>query len=62
MTEAERKNYCKNCDRSIFSISPLNRSCDINIENKGKYVNAGDKCYCKIINGVRAEKYSWEKN
>ena len=61
MTNEERSNYCKNCDRSIYSNSPLKCSCDTNIENNGYYNNAGDKCSCKIVNGKRAEKYSWEK-
>lgn len=62
MTEQERKEYCKNCDRSIFSNTELAKSCDINVENSGDYVLADTKCYCKIVNGMRAEKYSWERN
>lgn len=54
----DRENYCKDCDRSIWGDSPF--KCDLNIENNGKYVCAG-KCYCKITNGKRAEKYSWEE-
>lgn len=30
-------------------------------EDGGKYVMAGPKCYCKIVNGKRAEKYPWEE-
>lgn len=57
MTEEERKNYCKDCDRSIYSSHP---SCDMNIEDNGYYNGADDKCYCKIKNGKMAEKYPWE--
>ena len=32
-----------------------------NIENNGMYVKGDSKCYCKITNGKRAEKYPWEK-
>lgn len=52
-----RDDYCKDCDRSIYGKY---HDCDVNIENNGKYVMAGEKCYCKIINGERAEKYPWE--
>lgn len=58
MTESQRNEYCKNCDRSIYGST---KDCDTNIENNGKYVGSDDKCYCKIVNGKRAEKYSWEK-
>lgn len=51
----DRNSYCKNCDRSIYG----DKSCDVNVENNGKYVMAGDKCYCKITNGKMAEKYPW---
>lgn len=54
----DRENYCKDCDRSIYGEYP---SCDVNIENNGLYVMAGPKCYCKITNGKRAEKYPWEE-
>ena len=54
----DRDNYCKDCDRSIYGKSP---SCDVNIENNGKYVMADERCYCKIVNGVRAEPYPWER-
>ena len=54
----DRDNYCKDCDRSIWGKSPV--KCDLNIENNGKYV-CPDKCYCKIVNGKRVEKYSWEE-
>ncbi len=36
-------------------------ACDVNIENDGLYVMADEKCYCKITNGQRAEKYPWEE-
>lgn len=57
MTIEERKEYCNDCDRSIFGKSP---SCDINIENNGLYVHADQKCYCKITDGKRVENYPWE--
>ena len=53
----DRNNYCKDCDRSIYAMGALAKSCDSNIENNGYYNHAGEKCYCKIINGERAEKY-----
>lgn len=46
MTELERKNYCKDCDRSIYGNSAL--KCDCNIENNGKYGGASDECQCKV--------------
>lgn len=58
MGELNRDTYCKNCDRSIWGKY---HDCDVNIENDGKYVMAGPKCYCKIVNGKRAEKYPWEE-
>ena len=48
----DRDEYCKDCDRSIYAEHP---SCDVNIENNGKYVMAGDVCYCKIVNGKAVE-------
>lgn len=58
MTDNERKEYCKDCKRSIYGEY---HDCDVNIENYGMYVGADDKCYCKILsNGERAEKYQWE--
>ena len=56
----DRDNYCKDCDRSIWGNNPF--KCDLNIENNGKYVMADEKCYYKIVNGKRAEKYSWEED
>lgn len=40
-----RDSYCKDCKRSIWGEFP---SCDVNIENKGRYVLSGDKCSCKV--------------
>ena len=57
-SEEWRKTYCKDCDRSYFSKHP---SCDVNIEDKGYFNLAGDKCYCKITNGKMAEKYPWQE-
>jgi hypothetical protein len=53
-----RETYCSDCDRSIYGKY---HDCDVNIENDGKYVLADEKCYCKIVNGERAEKYPWER-
>lgn len=58
MTTIDRENYCKDCERSIYAEHP---SCDVNIENNGRYVMAGPKCYCKIVNGKMAEKYPWQE-
>ena len=59
MTDNERKEYCKDCERSIWGEY---HDCDLNIENDGRYVMVDDKCYCKILpNGERAEKYPWEE-
>lgn len=55
----DRENYCKDCDRSIWGNSPF--KCDVNIEDNGYYNLADEKCFCKITNGKRAEKYSWEQ-
>lgn len=52
-----RETYCKDCDRSVYGKY---HDCDVNIENDGKYVMGNEKCYCKIVNGERAEKYPWE--
>jgi hypothetical protein len=57
----DRNNYCKDCDRSIYSTGLLKNSCDVNVEDSGYYNLAGEKCYCKITNGKRAEKYPWEE-
>lgn len=46
MTKQEREEYCKDCARSIHNAEVP--SCDTNIENNGKYVNAGDVCHCKV--------------
>jgi len=57
----DRTNYCKDCDRSIYANGPLAKSCDVNVEDDGYYNLAGETCYCKIVNGERANKYSWEE-
>ena len=56
-TMINRETYCNDCDRSIYGKY---HDCDVNIENDGKYVMSDEKCYCKIINGERVEKYPWE--
>lgn len=56
---SDREMYCRDCDRSIYGKY---HDCDVNIDNCGKYVMADDKCYCKIVDGKRAEKYPWEKS
>lgn len=55
----DTENYCKDCDRSIYGEYP---SCDINIENDGRYVKAGSPCYCKVNStvGGMVEKYPWK--
>lgn len=58
--QIDRKEYCKDCELSIYATGILARSCDINIADNGYYNLAGEKCYCKIVNGKRAEKYPWE--
>ena len=45
MNDKERLEYCKNCERSIYGEY---KNCDVNIENNGKYVGTGDKCFCKV--------------
>ena len=57
MTKEQRKEYCKDCKRSYYH----DKDCDVNVEDKGYYNMAGDKCYCKVsLNGKHAEKYPWE--
>lgn len=56
MTEQERETYCKDCTRSIWGEHP---DCDINIENNGKYVMAGEKCFCKVDEKGMVERYPW---
>lgn len=56
----DRNNYCKDCDRSIYATGILAKSCDTNVEDNGHYNLASERCYCKIVNGKRAEKYPWE--
>ena len=48
----DRENYCKDCKRSIWSEFP---SCDVNIENNGRYVGSGEKCHCKIKGQYQAK-------
>lgn len=55
MVDQERiENYCKDCDRSIWGQFP---SCDVNIENEGRYTQGNHPCYCKIVNGKAVEVY-----
>ena len=58
--QIDRNEYCKNCDRSIFATGELAASCDNNVADNGYYNLSGEKCYCKIVNGQRSEKYPWE--
>lgn len=51
--------YCKDCSRSIYGDFP---SCDINIENDGRYTKGDSPCYCKVKDGKMVEKYPWEKD
>lgn len=55
----DKDTYCKDCDRSIYATGFNAKSCDMNVEDNG-YYNRSGKCYCKIVNGERAEKYPWE--
>lgn len=57
----DRNTYCKDCDRSIHAMGTSAGSCDCNIESNGYFNLAGDKCYCKVVNGKRTEKYPWEQ-
>lgn len=52
----DRNTYCRDCDRSIWG----NKSCDVNVEDNGYFNLSDEKCYCKVVNGIRAEKYPWE--
>lgn len=53
MQNNEMEAYCRDCDRSIYGKYP---SCDMNIENKGKYVRGDSKCYCKVVNGKKSRE------
>ena len=53
----DRDTYCKDCSRSIWG----DKSCDVNVENNGRYVGSGEKCYCKCNENGRVEKYPWEE-
>lgn len=44
--EVKQAVYCTDCKRSIYGEY---KNCDVNIENSGKYVLAGDKCGCKVV-------------
>lgn len=44
--EVKQAVYCTDCKRSIYGEY---KNCDVNIENHGKYVLAGDKCGCKVV-------------
>ena len=46
LNEVKRAVYCTDCERSIYGSY---KDCDVNIENNGKYVMAGDVCYCKVV-------------
>ncbi len=41
----DRETYCMDCERSIYGRLT---SCDVNIENNGRYVMAGEECHCKV--------------
>lgn len=45
MDEAKKAVYCFDCKRSVYADAP---SCDVNIENQGKYVGEGP-CHCKVV-------------
>lgn len=59
MIDTNAETYCKDCDRSVYGKY---KNCDINIENEGLYTKGNYPCYCKIVDGKRAEKYPWENN
>lgn len=44
--EVKQAVYCTDCKRSIYGE---HKNCDVNIENRGKYVLAGDECGCKVV-------------
>lgn len=44
--EVKQAVYCTDCKRSIYGEY---KDCDVNIENYGKYVLAGNKCGCKVV-------------
>lgn len=46
LDEAKRAVYCMDCKRSVYGVY---NNCDSNIENNGKYVNAGPICHCKVV-------------
>ena len=44
--EVKRAVYCTDCNRSIYGEY---KDCDVNIENRGKYVGTDDVCRCKVV-------------
>ena len=48
LTEAERNEYCKDCQRSIYGNGPLARSCDMNVSDNGYYNHANYPCWTKV--------------
>lgn len=44
--EVKRAVYCTDCKRSIYGEY---KDCDVNIENRGKYVGTDDLCLCKVV-------------
>lgn len=44
--EVKQAVYCTDCKRSIYGEY---KDCDVNIENRGKYVGADDACRCKVV-------------
>ena len=58
MSQIDRDTYCRDCSRSIWG----DKSCDVNVENDGKYTLADDKCYNKCNENGKVEKYPWEES
>lgn len=50
LTEDERKEYCKDCARSIYDDGPIAKSCDMNISDNGYYNHANWPCHTKVAN------------
>lgn len=44
--EVKQAVYCTDCKRSIYGEY---KDCDVNIENRGKYVGTDDVCRCKVV-------------
>lgn len=53
MNDINAEAYCKDCERSIYGRRY--KDCDVN--NEGLYTNGNCACYCRFINGKRAEKF-----